>query len=86
MPLPQHGAGRKHLRTIELEGWQREIVAQCPELFLRGLFNSDGCRAANWTIRTVGGEPKRTEVADRRRGGQTSGLPTSIGGYGLGLR
>ncbi|MGW6278147.1 transcriptional regulator [Kribbella sp. NPDC055071] len=57
--FPQHGSGPKHLRPIELAGWQREIVAECPELFLRGLFDSDGCRVANWAVRTVGGVPKR---------------------------
>lgn len=41
--LPQHGPERK----IELAPWQQEIVAECPELFLRGLFNSDGCRVAS---------------------------------------
>jgi hypothetical protein len=59
--FPQHGAGRKHRRTIALADWQREIVAAQPELFLRGLFNSDGCRVANWTTRTVAGQPKRYE-------------------------
>jgi hypothetical protein len=43
------------------EPWQQEIVAEYPELFLRGLFNSDGCRVANWTSRTVGGARKRYE-------------------------
>ena len=46
--FPQHGPGRKHLRKIELEGWQREIVAKYPEQLLRGLFHSDGCRFVNW--------------------------------------
>jgi len=59
--FPQHGAGPKHLRSIQLEGWQQEIVAECPEPFLRGLFDSDGCRVANWTTRTVGGQVKRYE-------------------------
>jgi len=59
--FPQHGAGLKHRRRIELVGWQREIVAEHPELLLRGLFNSDGCRVANWATRTVAGEVKRYE-------------------------
>ncbi|WP_350276846.1 transcriptional regulator [Kribbella sp. HUAS MG21] len=59
--FPQHGAGPKHRRTIALADWQREIVAAHPELFLRGLFNSDGCRVANWATRTVAGQPKRYE-------------------------
>ncbi|GAA1703148.1 hypothetical protein GCM10009745_58220 [Kribbella yunnanensis] len=59
--FPQHGAGPKHGRRIELVDWQREIVAEHPELLLRGLFNSDGCRAANWATRMVGGVTKRYE-------------------------
>jgi hypothetical protein len=46
--FPQHGAGRKHLRKIELETWQLEIVAKYPKQLLRGLFHSDGCRIVNW--------------------------------------
>jgi hypothetical protein len=46
--FPQHGPGRKHLRKIELEPWQVEIVAKYPEQLLRGLFHSDGCRFVNW--------------------------------------
>jgi hypothetical protein len=59
--FPQHGPGPKHRRRIELTTWQREIVAEHPELFLRGLFDSDGCRVANWATRTVGGQVKRYE-------------------------
>ncbi len=42
--FPQHGLGRKHLRPIKLEPWQREIVEKDPRPFLRGLIHSDGCR------------------------------------------
>jgi hypothetical protein len=42
--FPQHGAGRKHLRAIVLEPWQRDIVEQHPDEFLRGCIESDGCR------------------------------------------
>lgn len=42
--LPQHGAGRKHHRIIELATWQREIVEEARGQFLRGLIHSDGCR------------------------------------------
>jgi hypothetical protein len=60
--FPQHGAGRKHLRKIELVDWQREIVAKYPEQLLRGLFHSDGCRILNWATREiVGGEIRRYE-------------------------
>jgi hypothetical protein len=57
--FPQHGPGRKHERPIVLEPWQREVVSAFPADFLRGLFHSDGCRAKNWTRRTVAGEMKR---------------------------
>ncbi|GAA2792183.1 transcriptional regulator [Kribbella solani] len=52
--FPQHGPGRKHLRKIELTGWQREIVAKYPEQLLRGLFHSDGCRFVNWASKPSG--------------------------------
>ena len=52
--FPQHGPGRKHLRTIELEPWQQEIVAKYPEMLLRGLFHSDGCRFVNWASKPDG--------------------------------
>jgi hypothetical protein len=45
--FPQHGAGRKHLRPIELEPWQREITVAFPRELLRGLIHSDGCRTTN---------------------------------------
>jgi hypothetical protein len=45
--LPQHGPGKKHDRPIVLADWQREIVANHPGHFLRGLFHSDGARFAN---------------------------------------
>jgi hypothetical protein len=42
--FPQHGPGRKHLRRIELEPWQTEIVRRETEEFVLGLIHSDGCR------------------------------------------
>jgi hypothetical protein len=45
--FPQHGPGPKHLRPIELAGWQREIVTRHPKEFVRGLIHSDGCRVLN---------------------------------------
>jgi hypothetical protein len=45
--FPQHGPGRKHLRPIQLVDWQAELVGYAPELFLRGLIHSDGCRFIN---------------------------------------
>lgn len=46
--FPQHGAGRKHERPLMLRGWQERIVFDAhPDLFLRGLIHSDGCRVLN---------------------------------------
>jgi len=45
--FPQHGPGRKHLRTIELQPWQHTIVLENPGHFARGLFHSDGYRGIN---------------------------------------
>ncbi len=45
--FPQHGPGRKLLRNIELQPWQRIIVTQHPGPFARGLFHSDGYRGIN---------------------------------------
>jgi hypothetical protein len=45
--FPQHAPGRKHLRPIMLEPWQRQIVDRHPQAFLRGLIHSDGCRTIN---------------------------------------
>lgn len=42
--FPQHGAGRKHLRKIELRDWQRLLIKQHLSAFLRGLIESDGSR------------------------------------------
>jgi hypothetical protein len=47
--FPQHGAGRKHTRRIELEEWQRAIIERQPWRFLRGLIRSDGCVFVNRT-------------------------------------
>jgi hypothetical protein len=45
--FPQHGPGRKHLRRIELEPWQNDVLAAYPRQLLRGLIHSDGCRVMN---------------------------------------
>jgi hypothetical protein len=42
--LPQHGRGKKHLRSIRLEPWQEVLVKEATEEFVRGLIDSDGCR------------------------------------------
>jgi hypothetical protein len=46
--FPQHGAGRKHERKIELANWQREVASAEPAALLRGLIHSDGYRGLNW--------------------------------------
>jgi hypothetical protein len=45
--FPQHGPGRKHLREIKLQAWQRTIVVANAGHFARGLFHSDGYRGIN---------------------------------------
>ena len=48
--IPQHGAGPKHKRTIELVSWHEAIVEREPEQFIRGLIHSDGCRVMNRVV------------------------------------
>lgn len=57
--FPQHGPGRKHERAIVLEGWQREVVEEFAEEFIRGLIHSDGCRVLNSAVRTREGRTTR---------------------------
>lgn len=45
--FPQHGAGMKHTRKIELEPWQQTMVDAHPDRLIRGLIHSDGCRSIN---------------------------------------
>lgn len=45
--FPQHGPGKKHERKIELLPWQKKIVDEFAEEFVRGLLHSDGCRFVN---------------------------------------
>jgi hypothetical protein len=47
--FPQHGAGKKHERSIVLEPWQLAIVRAAPWAFLRGCIRSDGCVFVNRT-------------------------------------
>ena len=52
----KHGPGPKHLRSIVLAPWQRDLVRAYPASFLTGLVHSDGCRAMNRVRRpTLGG-------------------------------
>jgi hypothetical protein len=49
--FPQHGAGPKFLRPIELEPWQRWVaIERHPHLLVRGLMHSDGCRTVNRVV------------------------------------
>ncbi|WP_460748534.1 transposase [Nocardiopsis oceani] len=57
--FPQHGPGKKHDRTIVLEPWQRTIVEEHTEEFVRGLVHSDGCRVVNRIKRTLPGGGER---------------------------
>jgi hypothetical protein len=45
--FPQHWPGKKHLRKIELQLWQRTPVKDNPGHFAHGLFHSDGYRGIN---------------------------------------
>jgi hypothetical protein len=45
--FPQHGPGRKHLRSIVLADWQLELTHDHPGSLVRGLIHSDGCRVVN---------------------------------------
>lgn len=45
--FPQHGPGRKHLRTIALTDWQLQVTHRHPQALLRGLIHSDGSRCVN---------------------------------------
>jgi hypothetical protein len=45
--FPQHGLGRKHLRSIVLVDWQLALTHAHPRSLIRGLIHSDGCRVVN---------------------------------------
>lgn len=45
--FPQHGSGPKHRRNVSLRPWQAELAGEGPELLMRGLIQSDGCRFMN---------------------------------------
>ena len=53
--FPQHGAGRKHERKIELVDWQRVLTCRYPQAFIRGLIHSDGSRCINQVNTTLPG-------------------------------
>jgi hypothetical protein len=41
--FPQYGNGRKHTRKLVFADWQKKIVQEFPEEFIRGCIQSDGC-------------------------------------------
>jgi hypothetical protein len=45
--FPQHGPGKKHERRIVLTPWQLDAIRSRPDLLVRGLLHSDGCRFQN---------------------------------------
>ena len=45
--FPQHGPGKKHLRTIRLADWQQTAVEGHEGALVRGLIHSDGWRGVN---------------------------------------
>ena len=47
--FPQHGPGRKHNRSIVLEGWQEQTIRAEPWPFVRGCILTDGCVFTNRT-------------------------------------
>jgi hypothetical protein len=81
--FPQHGPGKKHLRQIELQPWQRAIVAEFPGEFARGLFHSDGCRAVN-RVRRVLADGEHWYEYPRYLFSNKSGMATSAAGRDLG--
>jgi hypothetical protein len=59
--FPQHGSGPKHMRPIELERWQEQILEAHPERLLRGLIHSDGWRGTNRVTRLLQNGARRYE-------------------------
>jgi len=60
--FPQHGPGSKHTRPILLRRWQERIAYErFPDLLLRGLVHSDGCRFLNRVTRPTSAGLKRYE-------------------------
>jgi hypothetical protein len=45
--FPHLGPGEKHLRRIQLEAWQWQLVDYDPRELIKGLIHSDGCRITN---------------------------------------
>lgn len=52
--FPQVGPGPKHLRRIELEPWQWDLVESYPRELIKGLIHSDGCRVTNRVRNRIG--------------------------------
>jgi hypothetical protein len=74
--FPQHGPGPKHKRTIVLEPWQRWVaIERHPQLLLRGLVHSDGCRTIN-RVRTRGKNYEYTRYMFSNRSEDIRGIFT----------
>jgi hypothetical protein len=57
--FPQHGAGRKHERRIDLAPWQNEVVSTHPCSLIRGLIHSDGVALRIASLLTTRSTPTR---------------------------
>ena len=77
--FPQHGAGKKHLRRIELAQWQQVIVERYPGKFVRGLMHSDGYRGLNRVRQTL-------ETGERRIGVPAVSVRERVGGHPVPVR
>ena len=53
MCLPT-GRALKHLRSIELEPWQWDLVERHPRELVKGLIHPDGCRVTNRVRNPIG--------------------------------
>lgn len=61
--FPQHGVGRKHLRPILLDDWQKRIVGVYPRQLLRQIFRN-ACDALS--IRYRNSKPTTISIARRQ--------------------
>lgn len=59
--FPQHDIGRKHERPIVLEDWQKEIIDEFPDDFLKGLIYTDG------SFYLAGGKYKRCSFTNKSK-------------------
>lgn len=75
--FPQHGPGRKHQRPIVLSPWQEQVALdRHPDLFVRGLIHSDGCRTVNRVRNATGREYAYVRYQFTNRSDDVRGLFT----------